>query len=106
MYENLATEMELHYLGSKKTIEGSVKEGEYYALQLDDCVHRVLLQSIESGNAQCLLLDHGQIESVAASELRHLDKQFLELPFQVNFCQRLNVNFIFTNNFVRPFSAS
>jgi len=77
--------MELHYLGSKELIEGSVREGNFYALQLDDCVHRVQLQSIEDGTAQCLLLDHGQIESVSASELKILEKRFLQLPFQVSF---------------------
>ncbi|CAB3382000.1 Hypothetical predicted protein [Cloeon dipterum] len=86
-YENLATEMELHYLGSKKLIEGSVKEGEFYALQLDDCVHRVQLQSIENGTAQCFLMDHGQMELVPASDLKVLEKQFLQLPFQAVQCE-------------------
>ncbi|XP_059480281.1 tudor domain-containing protein 7B isoform X2 [Neocloeon triangulifer] len=87
LYENLATEMELHYLGSKKAVEGSVKEGDFFALQLDDCVHRVQLQSIDNGMAQCLLLDHGQIETIAASELKVLEKQFLRLPFQAVQCE-------------------
>jgi hypothetical protein len=91
LYENLATEMELHYLEHKDGVE-EVQEGSYYALALDDCVHRVQVATVEPAQVatmerarvvHCLLLDHGQLERVSVSELRQLEPHFLRLPFQV-----------------------
>ncbi|KAF4518847.1 hypothetical protein B566_EDAN006698 [Ephemera danica] len=82
-YENLATEMELHYLEHKEDVQ-EVVEGNYYALALDDCVHRVQVATVEESDmVHCFLLDHGQVERVSIAELRMLEARFLRLPFQV-----------------------
>lgn len=76
--------MELHFLG-RSSQEGEVVEGGYYALELDDCVHRVQVAALQPPKeALCLLLDHGQMEKVAVKELRPLEPRFLALPFQVS----------------------
>lgn len=76
--------MELHYLERGPGVCDQVQEGCYYALELDDCVHRVQIATVEEDEVHCLLLDHGQVEKVSAAELRPLEEKFLILPFQVN----------------------
>ena len=83
-YENLATDMEMFYMGASNVVSNP-EVGMFYAIKMDDCWHRVKVIEInEAGTeAQIFFIDHGDEELVELKELHVLERRFARLPAQV-----------------------
>ncbi|XP_069687013.1 tudor domain-containing protein 7 isoform X2 [Periplaneta americana] len=86
-YENLATDMEMFYLGQTNVV-ANPEIGSFYAIKIDDCWHRVELVEMDKVNNTCqvFFIDHGDEESVNLKDLHVLERRFARLPAQAIRC--------------------
>ncbi|KAG8224643.1 hypothetical protein J437_LFUL003077 [Ladona fulva] len=84
LYDEMAADMELFYMSGGGKIAKDLVIGHYYALQVDDCWHRVELMELSDGSkeATCFFVDNGDDEVHDASELRVLEPNFMKLHCQ------------------------
>nr|CAD7197651.1 unnamed protein product [Timema douglasi] len=82
IYENMATDMELYYMNTIAVVDNPMV-GNYYAIKLDDCWHRVLVQEIqEQQEGRLFFIDQGDEEWHPLSSLCHLEPKFAQIPAQ------------------------
>ena len=82
-FEDLCTEMELHYFDLDKIPPvASPAIGRYYAAKLDSDWHRVKITRIDSDVITCYFVDHGDVDDLKLSDLREIHEKFLTLPAQ------------------------
>ena len=88
-YENLATDMEMFYMGGAR-VAPCPEVDMFYAIKMDDCWFRVKVTEMnEAGTeANVFFIDHGDEEQVELKELHVLEQRFAKLPAQVYY--RLN----------------
>ncbi|PSN45877.1 hypothetical protein C0J52_11031 [Blattella germanica] len=86
-YENLATDMEMFYMG-KSNVAINPEVGLFYAIKMDDCWHRVKLVEInETGSVgRVFFIDHGDEEVAELKDLHVLERRFAKLPAQAILC--------------------
>ena len=83
-YEELVTEMELHYFNSSDFISVTNPTiGKIYALKYDGQWHRVKVENVSGVEITVFFIDHGEKEVVMAEHLKELAEQFLQLAPQV-----------------------
>nr|CAD7258020.1 unnamed protein product [Timema shepardi] len=83
IYENMATDMELYYMNTIAVVDNPIV-GNYYAIKLDDCWHRVLVQEIqEQQEGRLFFIDQGDEEWHPLSSLCHLEPKFAQIPAQL-----------------------
>jgi hypothetical protein len=83
-YENLATDMEMFYMG-QVNIAVNPKIGSFYAIKIDDCWHRVELVEMNETHTRgrVFFIDHGDEEDIDLNQLHLLEQHFATLPAQV-----------------------
>nr|CAD7427066.1 unnamed protein product [Timema monikensis] len=87
IYENMATDMELYYMNTIAVVDNPIV-GNYYAIKLDDCWHRVLVQEIqEQQEGRLFFIDQGDEEWHPLSSLCHLEPKFAQIPAQAVLCR-------------------
>nr|CAD7400687.1 unnamed protein product [Timema poppensis] len=87
IYENMATDMELYYMNTIAVVDNPMV-GNYYAIKLDDCWHRVLVQEIqEQQEGRLFFIDQGDEEWHPLSSLCHLEPKFAQIPAQAVLCR-------------------
>ncbi|GLG96358.1 Tudor domain-containing protein 7 [Gryllus bimaculatus] len=81
-YENMSADMEIHYMDNAvQAVNPEV--GNYYAIKLDDCWHRVEFVEMQGGdNAVVFFLDHGDEDAVPLTMLHVLEPKYAKLPAQ------------------------
>jgi len=84
MYDNLISDMDLHYFDKTKTPGVTdINVGKVYAAQVSSDWHRVKVVSTMNGSSNCYFLDHGDTDTILNEDLRELDQKFLVIPPQV-----------------------
>ena len=82
-FENLATDMELHYFNEAAIPAVAKPEvGRLYAAKVDGEWHRVEVVDVQGIYVTCFYIDHGEREVVTVEYLKELDPKFLVLPAQ------------------------
>nr|CAD7446464.1 unnamed protein product [Timema bartmani] len=82
IYDNMATDMELYYMNTIAVVDNPIV-GNYYAIKLDDCWHRVCVQEIqEQQEGRLFFIDQGDEEWHPLSSLCHLEPKFAQIPAQ------------------------
>uniref|UniRef100_A0AAU7J8I4 Tudor domain-containing protein Tdr7 n=1 Tax=Locusta migratoria TaxID=7004 RepID=A0AAU7J8I4_LOCMI len=84
-FEKMANAMEEFYSQNKMTAQ-NLKDGSYYAVEADDCWHRVELLEVNGAEAYVYYIDHGDEDTVPCEKLCVLDPQFVTLPQQAVGC--------------------
>jgi len=83
MFENLISEMELHYFDKTgQPVVASPEVGKLYAAQVASDWHRVRVLSCVGDTCSCLFVDHGDEDTILMEDLRELDPRFLLVPLQ------------------------
>lgn len=85
-YDELANEMDRFYSDDIPPAM-DLYEDNLYAVLSDDSWLRVQLLELTDSKAECLFVDHGDVDVVDASRLRNLESRFFTLPFQAVQCQ-------------------
>lgn len=82
-YENLATDMEMFYMG-QVNFAANPEIGAFYAIKMDDCWHRVELVEIKETctEGRVFFIDHGDEEDILLNQLHTLEQHFAKLPAQ------------------------
>ncbi|CAG2056160.1 unnamed protein product [Timema podura] len=87
IYDNMATDMELYYMNTIAVVDNPIV-GNYYAIKLDDCWHRVRVQEIqEQQEGRLFFIDQGDEEWHPLSSLCHLEPKFAQIPAQAVLCR-------------------
>nr|AUD07760.1 tudor-containing protein 12 [Danio rerio] len=87
LYEDLATQMKLHYANERRCAV-EVLKGALYAVQEENCYHRVrVLEVPEKGeqlfsSVTACFIDEGRTQEVKSHQLLQLPAQFQDLPGQ------------------------
>ncbi|XP_049858624.1 tudor domain-containing protein 7-like isoform X1 [Schistocerca gregaria] len=84
-FEKMASEMEDFYSQNKMTAL-NLRDGSFYAIESDDCWHRVELLEVNGDEASVYYIDHGDEDTVPCDKLCVLDPQFAALPQQAVVC--------------------
>jgi len=84
MYDNLISDMDLHYFDKTKTPGVTdIIVGKLYAAQVSSDWHRVKVVSTMLDTCSCYFIDHGDVDTILREDLRELDRKFLIIPPQV-----------------------
>jgi len=84
MYDNLISDMDLHYFDKFKTPGVTdIQVGKVYAAQVSSDWHRVKVVSTQQDTCSCHFIDHGDMDTILREDLRELDNKFLVIPPQV-----------------------